>query len=180
MTVEQITAAMGALGLYDGRNTPAVHDEVAAQFGSADIYRVRLLNSLLGSVQREAMLADEIEMDEENEYGVWEEQLKSAGAYDDTVAQTTFVRWQTRRASLPMEVLARFEDTGPLPAATANASEALLVLLDAFRALHVAYQADDVQAAAAQTELLERAKESLQAAIQNTDRMLDLLKGMGR
>ncbi|MFJ3792178.1 DUF6245 family protein [Kitasatospora sp. NPDC090091] len=180
MTVGQIASAMAALGLYEGNSTPAEHAEYAAQVGGAGIHRVRLLNALLGAVQREAMLADEVETDEENEYTAWAEQLKSAKAWDGTLEQLAFARWQTRRAGRPMEVIAQSKDTGPLPVATAYTSEALQVLLGSFGALYAAFEAEDVQAAAAQAEVLERARESLQSAMENTDLMLDQLRSIGR
>ncbi|MCG6498486.1 DUF6245 family protein [Kitasatospora sp. A2-31] len=180
MTVGQLASAMAALGLYEGDNTPAEHAEYAAQAGGVDVYRLRLLNALLGSVQREVMLADGVEMADEVQQVVWGDHLESAKAADDTVAQMVFARWQTWRASLPIMGFAEFEETGPLPVAAAHASEALQLLLGSYGALLKAFEADDVQAAAAQAEVLERAGEMLQSAVRNTDRMLEMLRSMGR
>jgi hypothetical protein len=55
VTVEQIGAALAALGLYDGSNTASEHAAEAARLGGADAYRVRLVNALLGAVQTQAM-----------------------------------------------------------------------------------------------------------------------------
>ncbi|MDH6129777.1 DUF6245 family protein [Kitasatospora sp. GP82] len=65
VTVEQIGAALAALGLYDGVNNTAEREAEAARLGGPDAYPVRMVNALLGAVQTEAMLADAVELDEE-------------------------------------------------------------------------------------------------------------------
>lgn len=42
-----------------------------------------MVNALLGAVQTQAMLADAVELDEEDRHAAWREQLTSAGAWDD-------------------------------------------------------------------------------------------------
>jgi hypothetical protein len=57
-TVEQLTAAMQALGRYTGEYSTAEHAAEAKRLRSADAYRALLANALLGLVEVEAMLAD--------------------------------------------------------------------------------------------------------------------------
>jgi len=57
-SVTQLAAAMAALGLYSGANTPAEHAAEARRLGGENAYRVRLANALLGAAQTEAILAD--------------------------------------------------------------------------------------------------------------------------
>src|SRR6266478_84210 len=57
-SVTQLAAAMAALGLYHGENTPAEHAAEARRLRGENAYRVRLANALLGAAQTEAILAD--------------------------------------------------------------------------------------------------------------------------
>jgi hypothetical protein len=101
-TVEQIAAAMAALGLYDGENTPEEHAAEAARLGGEDAYRVRMVNALLGVVQAEAAMADVVRIDPDAHVAAWEEQLKAAGAgLDDPERRVEFLRWQVLRAGTP-------------------------------------------------------------------------------
>jgi hypothetical protein len=59
--VTQIAAAMAALGLYAGANTPAEHAAEARRLGSEAAYRLRLVNALLGAAQAEALLTESAE-----------------------------------------------------------------------------------------------------------------------
>ncbi|MBV1855729.1 hypothetical protein KUA19_36945 [Catellatospora sp. NEAU-YM18] len=61
--MEQITAAMTALGMYTGAGTAAEHAEQAGRLGGAEVYRVRMANALLGMVQGERLLADSVPLD---------------------------------------------------------------------------------------------------------------------
>ena len=99
VTVEQIGAALAALGLYDGCNTAAEHAAEAARLGGTDAYRVRIVNALLGAVQTQAMLADAVELDEEARHAAWREQLMSAGVWDDPAVRVGFIRSQVLRAA---------------------------------------------------------------------------------
>jgi len=50
-SVMQLAAALGALGLYSGSNTPAEHAAEALRLGGQGSYWVRLANALLGAAQ---------------------------------------------------------------------------------------------------------------------------------
>jgi hypothetical protein len=56
-TAGQLAGALAALGLYSAANTAAEHAEESGRLGGARAYRVRLVNTLLGAVQIEAMMA---------------------------------------------------------------------------------------------------------------------------
>lgn len=61
--MEQLAAAMAALGSNPGVNTAAEHAAEAARLGGDEAYRVRMANALLGVVvQTEAMLADAVDL----------------------------------------------------------------------------------------------------------------------
>jgi len=64
-SVTQLAAALAALGLYSGANTPTEHAAEARRLGGQDAYRVRLANALLGAAQTEAVLADAIPLSPE-------------------------------------------------------------------------------------------------------------------
>jgi Family of unknown function (DUF6245) len=129
VTVEQIGAALAALGCYDGSNTAAEHAAEAARLGGAEAYRVRLVNALLGAVQTQAMLADAVDLYEQARHAAWREQLTSAGALDDPLVRVGFLRWQVLRAGTPLRLIAQNPETGPIPVAAAHAAEGLHVLL---------------------------------------------------
>lgn len=112
VTVEQIGAALAALGLYDGSNTASEHAAEAARLSGADAYRVRLVNALLGAVQTQAMFADAVELDEDARHVAWREQLISAGAFDDPVVRVGFIRWQVLRAGMPLRLTRRIRRPG--------------------------------------------------------------------
>ncbi|MFE9636319.1 DUF6245 family protein [Streptomyces sp. NPDC006463] len=176
VTVEQIGAALVALGAYDGNNTPAEHAENATQFGRSEIYRLRLLNTLLGSVQAQAKLADEVEGDGEDLFAAWFEQLKAADAWDDPVKQMAFLGWQVRRAGIPLHWIAKAPGAGPIVVAAAHAAEALHVLLGVIGAVDEANATGDVETVVAQVGVLKAARELLVAALDNADIMLDTVK----
>lgn len=119
-TVEQVAAAMAALGLYDGENTTAEHVEEAARRGGADAYRVRMVNALLGGVQAEALMADTVELNDDARHAAWEERPTAAGSGlldDNPVARVEFIRWQVLRAATPLRLMAQNPAAGPDPAA---------------------------------------------------------------
>jgi hypothetical protein len=179
VTVEQIGAALAALGCYDGSNTVGEHAAEAARLGGADAYRVRLVNALLGAAQTQAMLADAVELDEETRHAAWREQLISAGAWDDPVLRVGFLRWQVLRAGTPLRMIAQNPETGPIPVAAAHAAEGLHLLLGVIGSSYQAVAAGDVETLAAQAGSLRAAREALQMAIANTDILLDMLKSVG-
>jgi hypothetical protein len=47
-SVEQIVAAMAALGMYSGENTELEHAREAKRLGGMNAYQARLANALLG------------------------------------------------------------------------------------------------------------------------------------
>jgi Family of unknown function (DUF6245) len=106
-TVTQRAAAMSALGLYGGANTPAEHTAEALRLGGQDTYRVRLANALLGAVQAEAVLADAITIGPEARAAACEQQLITDGAADDPTKRIGFLRWQTLRVSGPLREIAQ-------------------------------------------------------------------------
>ncbi|MBK3640122.1 DUF6245 family protein [Streptomyces sp. MBT33] len=179
-TVEQIAAAMAALGLYDGENTAEEHAEEAARLGGPDAYRVRMVNALLGVVQAEAAMADGVKLDEEAHHVAWEEQLKAAGAgLDDPVRRLEFIRWQVLRAGTPLRLMAQNREAGPIPLAAAHAATGLHLLLGVIAASQDAVATGDVGTLAAQAGQLEAAREALQNAMDNTNVLLNMLKSVG-
>jgi hypothetical protein len=179
VTVEQIGAALAALGLYEGTNTASEHAAEAACLGGTDAYRVRLVNALLGGVQTQAMLADAVELDEEARHAAWREQLISAGAFDDPAMRVGFLRWQVLRAGTPLRLIAQNPETGPIPVTAAHAAEGLHVLLGVIGSSYQAVAAGDVETLASQAGLLRAARDSLRTAIDNIDILLDMLKSVG-
>lgn len=179
-TVEQIAAAMAALGMYHGANTAEEHAQEAARLGGPDAYRVRLVNALLGVVQAEAAMADGMELDEDAHHAAWEEQLNAAGAgLDDPARRVEFLRWQVLRAGTPLRLMAQHHETGPIPLAAAHAATALHTLLGVIAASQGAVATGDVETLAAQSDQLRTAREALQSAIGNTDILLNMLKSVG-
>ncbi|MEE1827345.1 hypothetical protein PUR61_34910 [Streptomyces sp. BE20] len=176
VTVEQIGAALAALGVYEGNNTPVEHVERAAQFASPDVYRLRLLNTLLGAVQGQAKLADEAEEDGEDLFTAWLEQLNGAGAGDDPVRQISFLGWQVRRVGIPLFLLANDPDTGAIVDAAAKAAEALHIMLGVIGTLEEADPAVDFVNIINQGGMLRAGRELLVTALDNTDTALDTFK----
>lgn len=82
-TVEQLAAAMAALGLYTGHNTPEEHAEEAERLSGRDVYRLRLANALLGGVQIEALLGETRGVTDEQRAAAHREQLLIAGVVED-------------------------------------------------------------------------------------------------
>lgn len=179
-TVEQIAAAMAALGLYDGENTPAEHAAEAARLGGVDAYRVRMVNALLGVVQAEAAMADAVRIDPDAHVAAWEEQLKAAGAgLDDPVRRVEFLRWQVLRSGTPVRAMAQNHEVGPVPLAAAHTATALHLLLGVIAASQEAVTEGDVETLAAQADQLQAAREALGAAVDNTELLLNMLKSVG-
>lgn len=179
-TVEQLAAAMAALGLYHGHNTPDEHAEEAARLGGVDAYRVRMVNALLGVVQAEAVMADGVTISDEARHAAWEEQLSSAGAgLDDPVKRVEFIRWQVLRAGTPLRLMAQNREVGPIPLAAAHAVTGLHLLLGVIAASQHAVATGDVDTLAAQAGQLTAARQALENAIDNTDLLLSMLKSVG-
>jgi len=179
-SVKQVAAAMAALGAYTGNNTSAEHAAEAARLGGADAYRVRLVNTLLGVVQAQAVLADAVPLDEQARDAAWEEHLRSAGAGPDEVAaRLELIRWQVRRSATPLRQMAQNRQVGPIPLAAAHAAQALQVLLGVIAASQDAVATGDVTTLAAQTSQLRTAREALSNALVNTDLLLNMLRSVG-
>lgn len=178
--VEQVAAAMAALGLYDGENTWKEHAEEAARLGDLDAYRVRMVNALLGVVQAEAAMADAVKLDDDARHAAWEEQLKAAGAgLGDPARRVEFIRWQVLRAGTPLRLMAQNREVGPIPLAAAHAAAGLHLLLGVIAASQDAVATGDVETLAAQAGQLEAAREALQSAMDNTGLLLNMLKSVG-
>src|SRR5882757_5832752 len=175
--VEQIAAAMAALGLYDGEDTPAEHAEEAARLGGADAYRVRMVNALLSAVQAEAVMADAVELSDGARHAAWEEQLTAAGAGPgDSVRRVEFIRWQVLRAGTPLRLMAGNREVGPIPLAAAHTAVGLHTLLGVVAAGQDAVATGDVETLAGQADQLKTARGALQNAIDNTDVLLKMLE----
>lgn len=176
-TVEQLAAAMDALGFYTGSNDPSEHAAEALRLGGADVYRMRLVNALLGAVQTEAILAETIEVDGERRAAAYRQQLVTAEEDPDKLME--FLRWQVLRATTPLREIARRPEAGPIPVAAAHAAEGLQWLL--------AVVAGGQQPTGADVDALvrnlEAARTSLLDALANVDilgRMLALADDLVR
>jgi hypothetical protein len=179
-TVGQVAAALAALGLYSGENTPREHAGEAARLGGADAYRVRMVNALLGVVQAEAVMADAVPLADDARHVAWEEQLTAAGAgLDDPVRRVEFIRWQVLRAGTPLRLMAQNQGAGPIPLAAAHAAAGLHMLLGVIAAAQDAVATGDVDTLAAQAGQLRAAREALTSAVGNTDLLLNMLKSVG-
>jgi Family of unknown function (DUF6245) len=180
VTVEQIAAAMVALGFYCGKNTPEEHAEEAARLGGPDAYRVRMLNALLGMVQAETVMADAVTLGDDARQAAWEEQLRAAGAgLDNPVRRVEFLRWQVLRAGTPLRLMAQNREVGPIPLAAAYAVTGLQELLGVIVASQDAVAQGDVETLAAQAGQLKAAREALENAVNNIDVLLNMLKSVG-
>lgn len=178
-TVEQVAAAMDALGFYVGSNDPGEHAAEALRLGGPGAYRMRLVNALLGAVQTEAILAETIEVDGEGRAAAYRQQLVTAGVEEDPDKLMEFLRWQVLRATTPLREIARRPEAGPIPLAAAHAAEGLQGLL-AVVAGGQQPTAGDVDALVAN---LEAARSSLLDAVASVDvlrRMLALADALVR
>ena len=97
-SVMQIAAAMAALGLYGGANTPAEHTAETRRLGGDAKYRLRLVNALLGAAQAEA-LAESLPMSRDDRLAAYEQQLATVGVADSPTERLRFSRWQRLRGS---------------------------------------------------------------------------------
>jgi len=129
-SVTQLAAAMAALGLYGGANTPAEHAAEARRLGGDAAYRLRLVNALLGAVQTEAILAESLPVSTDDRLAAYEQQFTTAGVADSPTKRLRFLRWQALRVAGPLREIAQNEEDGPIPLAAAWAAEGLQQLLD--------------------------------------------------
>jgi len=174
-SVTPLAAAMRALGLYSGANTPAEHTAEALRLGGEDAYRVRLANALLGAAQTEALLADAIPLSPDARAAAYEQQLSTAGAADDPGKRIAFLRWQTLRVSGPLREIAQNVVAGPIPLAAAHAADGLQKLLGVIAASQNPTPDDADRLAGPVTDELRAAREALSTAIGNVDILLELL-----
>ncbi|OLT26597.1 hypothetical protein BJF83_20760 [Nocardiopsis sp. CNR-923] len=174
-TVEQVAAAMAALGLYSGDNTTDEHAAEAARLGGQEAYRVRMVNSLLGSAQAQALLAETADITPDARNAAYADQVASAGADHDPVALVEFLRWQVLRAATPLREMAQDPATGPVPLAAAHAAEAIQVLLGVVSASRTAMATGDTDTLLAQTNSIDTAKEALENALTNVEMFRSLL-----
>jgi hypothetical protein len=172
-TVEQLGGAMAVLGFYTGSNDPGEHEAEARRLGGPDAYRIRLVNALLGAVQTEALLAEVVDVGDEQRAAAYRQQLVTAGVEEDPDKLMEFPRWQVLRATTPLRLIAQRHEGGPIPLAAAHAAEGLQWLL--------AVVAGGQQPTAATVDglvgNLEAARTSLLDAVANVDvlrRMLAL------
>ncbi|MFI5527828.1 DUF6245 family protein [Kitasatospora sp. NPDC051853] len=173
LTVEQMAGALVALGYFQGENTPEAHAYYAARHKNLELYRMGLLNSLLGAVQAEAMTADFAYPDDEEMQEVWPGQLISAGVAENDLLQANFIAWQLWRASFPLSVFARSGAAGPVAVAAAYSAESSNLLTTAMAAGFDAVQSGDVDSVlTAQQQMLTLARERLTTALENVDAYL--------
>ena len=170
-TVKQLAAAMTALGQYTGENTDAEHTAEAARLGGENVYRMRLVNALLGIVEGDALLADSSGVSVEQMKAAYRQALISAGVEGHPGKLLRFLRWRTLRVEEPLREMAQNEEVGPLPLAAAHAAEGLQLLLG------ICAAGQDLETASPleMTADLKAAREALANAIANLDIMLKLL-----
>lgn len=170
--VLRLVAALEALGIEEGPEDRATQME---QLGGVDAYRAWLASALLGAAQSEALVADSLPLSRDARYAVWERQLSVAGITDDTAARVELMQWQVQRACEPLPAMAHDSPTDPIPLAAAQAAEGLQTLLAVCAATQGAVASGDVPALAAQVGRLREALKVLQAAVDNTEELLELL-----
>jgi Family of unknown function (DUF6245) len=172
-TVEQLAAAMAALGVYNGDNTAAEHDAEATRLGAGpNAYRFWLVNALLGAVQTEVILSDTTGITSQQMAAAYRQQLVTAGVADDPVRTVGFLRWEILRVWGPLREIAQNRQVGPLPLAAAHAADGLQRLLDICEA---GQDLSDVTKAETLPGELEAAREALANAIGNIDILRNLL-----
>jgi len=170
-TVEQIVAAMAALGMYRGEQTELEHAREAKRLGGMNTYQARLANALLGVVEVDAMLADGSGLSESHMQAAHQQALQSAGVAEQPGKLLSFLRWRTLRVGGPLRVIAQNKEAGPLPLAAAHAAEGLQMLLGVCAA---GQDLSNLSPAELQADLVT-ARESLTDAIANLDIFLTLL-----
>jgi hypothetical protein len=171
--VDRLLAALNALGKEQACSAAAKR-EAADDLDTPAACRAWLASALLGAAQAEAMAADSVPLSRDARYAIWQRQLAAVGA-DDTTARSELMRWQVQRACAPLPALASEHRTDPIPLAAGQAAEGLQLLLTVMVAAQGAVAAGDVPRLAEQAGKLREARKALQAAVDNTDLLLDLL-----
>ncbi|GAA0506244.1 hypothetical protein Ade02nite_90740 [Paractinoplanes deccanensis] len=162
---QRLAAALEALGIEPDTDGLTDTNARRAWFASA----------LLGAAQAEAMAADALIMSREARYALWQRQLIASGSIEDPDA---LVQWQVRRACAPLPAMAQENRTDPVPLAAAQAAEGLQMLLTVGAATRGAVEQGDVKRLAAQAGRLREARKVLQAALDNTDDLLEMLRSV--
>jgi hypothetical protein len=178
-TTDRLAAALNALGVAAGAHGAADRSSEIALRGGPDAYRAWLASALLGAAQAEAMVADAAPLTRSARQALWEQQLSAAGASEDAAGRIALIVWQMRRASAPLPAIAHDSGIDPIPLAAAQAAEGLQGLLAVAAASRGAVAAGDVETLAAQVPKLREARKVLQAAIGNTDALLEMLGSVG-
>jgi hypothetical protein len=187
-SVRRLAVALSALGVPDPAgdvtdrtkasaepgDARTARARAIAELGGAEAYRAWLASALLGAAQSEAMVADRLPLSRDSRYAVWQRQLDAAGV-DSPARRAEVIQWQVRRACAPLPGIAQESRTDPIPLATAQAAEALQTLLAVSAATRGAVEAGDVRRLAVQAARLREARKALQAAVENTDVLLELL-----
>jgi hypothetical protein len=173
-TLRELAAAMQALGLYDGKNTDAEHEEQAEKLGAGEAYyRLRLANTLLGIVETEAMLSEGASPSTEHMLHAHQQALQAAGAMDSKEKLLGFLRWRTLRIAGPLRQIAQDRETGPIPVAASWAADALQHMLK------ISADGQHIDPTTISPEAIKaditKAKDSLKYAIANLDIMLKLI-----
>ena len=175
-SVLRLVSALSALGVDGIARTEDDHLDAMDELGGPDAYRAWLASALLGAAQSEAMTADRLPLSRDSRYAVWQRQLEAADAGTDNPARRgELIQWQVRRASAQLPAIAQESRADPIPLATAQAAEALQVLLAVSAATRGAVESGDVRRLATQATRLREARKALQAAVANTDVLLELL-----
>ncbi|GAA2997579.1 hypothetical protein GCM10020229_07490 [Kitasatospora albolonga] len=169
VTVEQIAGALAALGYFQGEPGAEALARFAAMHRTAELYRMGLLNSLLGVVQAEAMSSDFECPDDDDMQSVWPAQLVSAGVGENDLLQANFVAWQIWRASFPLSLFARSGNAGPVAVAAAFSAEAAQLLTNAMAAGFDAIENGDDEVLAAQRQMLAMVRQRLQDSLTHVD-----------
>ncbi len=171
-TVTQLTAALAALGHYEGTNSTTEHTREAARLGGESYYRLLLANALLGHAEGEALHADGTGVSSDQLLAAHRQALAAVGAIDDPAKLLGFLRWRTLRIAGPLRESAQDSTTGPVVLAAAHAAEGLQQLL----ALCAAGQDPLSVSPEAVLMDLQTARDALTAAIANLDIMQRLLQ----
>lgn len=172
--VLRLAEALAALGVDDVARGEDDHLAAVDELGGPDAYRAWLASALLGAAQAEAMVADRLPLSRDSRYAVWQRQLEAAGA-GDGARRDELIRWQVRRACAQLPGIAQESRADPIPLAAAQAAEGLQTLLGVGAVTRGAVESGDVRRLAAQTARLREARKALQAAVDNTDVLLELL-----
>src|SRR5919204_518218 len=166
---------MAVLGLYSGANTPAEHAAEARRLGGDAVYRLRLVNALLGATQAEALVAESLPVSTDDRLAAYEQQFATAGVADSPTKRMRFLRWQALRVAGPLRQIAQNVEAGPIPLAGAHAAEGLQQLLSVIADSQNVTPADVDRLAGPVTDELRAARESLVNAIGNIDILLSLV-----